>query len=101
LKYPDDMDQECVKLCDALNALSGIETSSSCCGHSQRPFRIFFSAETIESLAPILRACHSSAWRTEVAWANGSDNPYFMLEGPKGLSAQPGGADDFAGWLEN
>jgi len=99
MQYPDDMDAECIPLCDALNALGGIATTSSCSGHGRAPHRIFFVARTVESLGPILRCSHSSAWRVEAGWANGSDTLYFLLEGPVGSSDTPGGANDLASWL--
>jgi len=102
MKYPDDIDAECVPLCDALNALPGIRTSSSCCGHGEHPHRIFFGAETIDSLLPIVLAADSSAWHVEADNAVGpgfEDVVIFKLEGPKGPANIPGGADDFASWL--
>ena len=38
----EQLDPEVVALCEALNTLPGIETVSSCCGHGQRPYRIWF-----------------------------------------------------------
>ncbi len=35
-------DPEVVELCNAMNALPGITTLESCCGHGKIPFRIFF-----------------------------------------------------------
>ncbi len=99
MNYPDSMDTECIPICDALNALPGIKTHESCCGHGVHPHRIFFCAETIPSLRPILVAARSSAWHVEANWANGGDAIYFMLEGPIGPAAMPGGANDFATWL--
>ena len=42
--YPDKMDEEVRGLCDAMNALHGIETTGSCCGHSSSPLRIWFNS---------------------------------------------------------
>lgn len=93
------MDSECVIICDALNALPRIRTLESCCGHGETGFRVFFGAGSTAALEPIVKAAHSSAWQVRAGWANGSDLLYFILEGPIGPSAQPGGADDFAQWL--
>lgn len=87
MQYPPDMDTECVSICDALNAMSGIETTSSCCGHDRRPFCVFFVAQSVSSLSPLLRALDGEQWRVEVAWAHGSDTLYYMLEGPRRASA--------------
>lgn len=98
-KYPPDMDVECIPLCEALNALPGIKTFESCCGHGQHRHRVFFSAATVESLKPILMSVESSGWIVNSSWANGSNTIYFMLEGPIGSSDIPGGANDLAKWI--
>lgn len=41
--YPADMDKQCIPLCDALNAIPGIHTYESCCGHNHHPFWIWFT----------------------------------------------------------
>jgi hypothetical protein len=56
MKFPRDMDPACVAPCAALCALPGIETESSCEGHSKRPPMIFFKAASLEALYPIARA---------------------------------------------
>jgi hypothetical protein len=60
---------------------------------------VYFIAETVENLKPILCSVHSSAWHVEAGWANGSDTIYFMLQGPAGPADMPGGANDFTSWL--
>ena len=99
MNYPANMDPECITICNALNALPGIATHESCCGHGSEPHRIFFTSETVDGLAPVLRCSLSSAWSVEARWANGNDTVYFMLKGPIGAPDIPGGADDFASWL--
>ena len=39
--YPDDMDKECMPLCDLFNSI-GLITQFSCCGHGESPFQIIF-----------------------------------------------------------
>lgn len=39
---PKDIDLECKRLCIALNALPGIETEESCCGHGEEMYRVWF-----------------------------------------------------------
>ncbi len=59
---PADMDKECIKLCQAMNQVKGIHTIDSCCGHGKTPYWIFFKAEKLEDLPPLLywfSACHS------------------------------------------
>lgn len=82
MKYDDRMDTECIKVCDALNALPGITTSESCCGHGTGPFLVFFIAhgEIQEILMPIVRAIESSGWDLDAYFSNGSEVVMFCLE---------------------
>lgn len=97
--YPPDMDQECIPICDALNALAEIKTFESCCGHGQRHFSVFFQAETVEALKSIVAACESGDWCVEAVWENGNDSVVFVLKGPIVTEGLPGGPQDFARWL--
>lgn len=42
IQYPDDMDKECIPLCDLFNSI-GLTTQFSCCGHGHDPFQIIFT----------------------------------------------------------
>jgi hypothetical protein len=85
MTYPPNMDPTCIPLCDELNALPGLRTFESCEGHGKHPFRIFFTAEKIESLAPLLETLSNGwPWLVEAGWGNGAGRVYFMLEGPCG-----------------
>lgn len=42
IQYPDDMDKECIPLCDLFNSI-GLTTQFSCCGHGESPFQIIFA----------------------------------------------------------
>lgn len=99
MRFPTDMDVECIDICTALNELPGIETVESCCGHGKRPFRIFFRASALESLHPVLRCVASSAWSVEAFWSNGQPTAMIMLKGPVGTPDMPGNANHLAGWL--
>lgn len=46
---PDNMDPECVELCKAMNALPGIKTYESCCGHGEYPFWVWFDVTDFEA----------------------------------------------------
>ena len=48
---PDDMDQECVDLCNTLNTLPGVSTFESCCGHLKYKYSIWFFCDSIDSLS--------------------------------------------------
>ncbi len=39
------MDPEVLRLCNVLNALPGISTTSSCCGHGKSPVSIFLTVD--------------------------------------------------------
>ena len=89
MKLPDDIDQECRALCEAMNALPGIQTFESCCGHGERPFCIWFQAETLEALPKCLYyfdRCHSgvSGWCVTARTDCGMSPVSFMVEGPVG-----------------
>jgi hypothetical protein len=42
MTYDGNMDEQCVPLCDAINAIPGLVTSESCCGHGRESFKIWF-----------------------------------------------------------
>ncbi len=44
--YDGYMDAEVIAFCDALNAIPGITTTESCCGHGRGPFKVWFRAKT-------------------------------------------------------
>lgn len=53
---PPDLDEPCLNLCAALNLLPGIETTDSCCGHGDGPFRIWFTIHDLESVGAVTLA---------------------------------------------
>lgn len=81
--YPSDMDQECVLLCNAINALPGIETVESCCGHELEPFMVCFLCSSLESLLHLARFV-DHPWKIETFWGDSSDILLFHMEGPNG-----------------
>ena len=91
MKMPDDMDAECVPICEAMNRLPGIETTESCQGHGHHGMWIFFRAETVEALRPILTTLPEHSWSVKALWHNGSDTIGFWLKGPSGLSLMSAG----------
>ena len=77
----EKLDAEVIPICEALNILPGVETISSCCGHGFAPFRIYFIAQSVDSLKPILAAIdESEIWSMRVSMATGNMEPYFILE---------------------
>ena len=88
-KLPEDIDRECVALCDALNCLVGIRTIESCCGHGNYPFRVWFTAKNLEALPECLYwfdCCHSGVpgWSVHAKTDCGMSPVIFMIEGPLG-----------------
>ena len=43
-KYPKDMDEECIPMCDFFNTI-GLKTKFACCGHNADKFEIIFADE--------------------------------------------------------
>jgi hypothetical protein len=87
--YPKGMDLECAVLCDAVNLISGIITTDSCCGHNERPYRIWFVAENLEVLPDLLywlNSCHSGDynWNCQVITDCSRAPVRFLIEGPVG-----------------
>lgn len=83
-RYDGRMDEECIPLCDALNSLPGVETTSSCCGHCKNDFIIFFNCNNSYSLSVIARAFSRRysgtflAWKIEVETHDNGGHDYFM-----------------------
>jgi hypothetical protein len=40
-RLPQDIDPEVIDLCNAINALPGLTTLESCCGHGTEPFTVY------------------------------------------------------------
>lgn len=86
------IDKPCIFLCEAMNRFEGIETTESCCGHGEKPYRIWFNAKDLDALPPLLYyfdGCHSGSygWRV-IARTDCSMAPAnFMVEGPIGEKA--------------
>lgn len=53
---PNDMDNECIDLCNTLNRLPHIHTYESCMGHGKHPFWVFFKCTDINELSRLGRA---------------------------------------------
>jgi len=63
MDYDDNMENECIRLCDAINEIPGLKTENSCRGHGVKPFTIYFRADVhLLNNLPILLyycdACH-------------------------------------------
>lgn len=60
LKYPSDMDEQCIELYYLLNSLPDTETFESCCGHERYPFMMFFRCDNIGVLTRLGRAVNKN-----------------------------------------
>ena len=76
------MDKEVVPLVDALNAMKGIVTVESCCGHGKDPFYIWFYAESVDTVRPLFELVS-----TRRGWRIIFQDYIFCLKGPKGERA--------------
>jgi len=94
----EGIDRECVKLCEAMNAVPGIETCWSCCGHGKRSYGISFGAQSLGALGGFLRRLRVvqardgdwlKRWRVECSAAPGGfdSSVVFTLQGPVGQPA--------------
>lgn len=67
-EYDGKIDDEVVELCDAMNALPGIETKDSCCGHSSSAFMIFFQVTSEVGLFFLTRCVDVRYWKYGYLW---------------------------------
>jgi hypothetical protein len=56
IKLPEDIDKECIEICNTLNRLPGTETFESCMGHGKHGFWIFFRCYDIDTISRLGRA---------------------------------------------
>jgi hypothetical protein len=68
--YDEYMDPEVVDLCNAINALPGVYTTESCCGHRKGPFHIWFKVEKNinEGLFFLVRCVDRRYWKYGWKW---------------------------------
>jgi hypothetical protein len=70
--YDGFMDDECIALCNAMNALPGITTVESCCGHGGlgSPFRIWFKVDgkNNKGLFFLTRCVDRRYWKYGYLW---------------------------------
>jgi hypothetical protein len=84
MEYIGKMDPECIAICDAVNRIPGLRTTESCCGHGEHPFRVFFSIQNLQDLAPLLfyiDSCHIGFnWNCKSRTDCAMQPAYFFLE---------------------
>lgn len=89
---PDDVDPECRLLCEAMNLVAGIRTIESCCGHGERPYQVYFTANSLDSLPTLLywfAGCHCGyyGWNVFAKTDCAMSPVMFRVEGPVGETA--------------
>lgn len=91
-KWPG-LDYQCRALVAAMNEFPGIRTTESCCGHGERPFRVWFVADDLDALPALVywtdpRHTGCYGWRV-IALSDCARLPLkFRLEGPIGAFAE-------------
>lgn len=71
IHYYGGMDKESIPLCDAINALPGLKTIESCCGHGEKPFMIWFQCDcsTQDGLFFLTRCMDRRYWKHGYDWS--------------------------------
>jgi len=68
-KYDKYMDKDVIPLCNAINALPGVKTIGSCCGHGEHEFRIWFMVEKRQDgLFFLTRCADRRYWKYGHLW---------------------------------
>jgi len=78
---PDDMDIDCICLCELLNMLPETYTVESCCGHQHKSFCVWFHCGSIEVLSRLGRAVERnySDGKWEIIVDSSDTNPYGLF----------------------
>lgn len=74
IEYDGRMDPEVIELCNSINALPSLRTTSSCCGHGSAPFMIWIECDgkTLDGLFFLTRCVdrryfeHGWDWQIEL-----------------------------------
>ena len=81
-----DIDEPCIILCDAINKLTGLETTYSCCGHGKDGFLIFIRPKNVNDFSKLLYILHKAhriysmpLWKVELVVRTEDSPVAFML----------------------
>ena len=88
VQLPDDMDPECINICNAINELPCIQTVESCCWHGNHPFRIWihirkgYEEHHLADLLWSLDKCHTgvSSWHCTIYTDCVGDRVSYLIE---------------------
>ena len=84
-----NIDKQCRSLCKAINSISGLRTTSSCCGHGLQKYRIWFRAIRVNNLIDLLYwidECHCGfrEWEVIASTDCAKNGVHFCLQGQQG-----------------
>jgi len=93
MKYDDQMDRQCIRLCDAINSISGLKTFESCCGHGKNSMLVFLEAHEVQDLCALAMSVNrmyggplwqGHEWTVKVWHIESGPRPTtcFLLESP-------------------
>lgn len=82
---PDNIDQECISICNAINRFPTMRTIESCCGHGKNDFFVAFEVSNLNALGVLLKTIDPDedgvdGWRVFAMRSNISGSVYFILE---------------------
>lgn len=88
----NEIDKECVKLCQAMNLMPGVRTVESCCGHQHKPYQVWFKVKRLTYLPKLIYyfdGCHCGyyGWSITVKTDCSMSPAVFCVNGPIGDSA--------------
>lgn len=77
-RLPQDIDYQCIELCNFLNSIPGVQTFESCCGHCKERFSIWFFCDSIPALTRLGRATERnySDGKWEIVVDSTDNHPY-------------------------
>lgn len=94
MEYPNDIDQQCIYLCNALNSIPHVSTVESCCGHGKESFDIWFNCYKNRQLLPIARSISrnysgiTDEWSLLVAYSDLPERPIFFQLSSNGVKGE-------------
>lgn len=76
-----DIDEPIRDLCVALNAIDGVETTESCCGHNKSRCHIWLKFDKLETIYKFLFFCMNHEFHWELCFATEDTHLYQIYEG--------------------
>lgn len=76
-----DIDEPIRDLCVALNAIEGIKTTESCCGHGNSRCQIWLKFDKLETIYKFLHFCMNHEFHWDLCFETGDPDLYQIYEG--------------------